>query len=106
MRWEEPALFEPPPPTNAQRATRTTERAVWHAWAEAVRRARMREGGIWVEGAARHGAQFTPVLLDSIPDDWHDGHCAVLDPFAGLGRRLGVWCDRHGLSFFGFDIEA
>jgi hypothetical protein len=52
-----------------------------------------------------HGAQFAPALLDALPVEWFDKNDRVLDPFAGVGQRLGSWCDLHGFTFHGFDIE-
>jgi hypothetical protein len=52
----------------------------------------------------QHRAQFTSALLEALPLEWIEPG-PVLDPFAGLGIRLGAWCNKHGIPFHGFDIE-
>jgi hypothetical protein len=55
--------------------------------------------------ARHHGARFTRALLGAIPERWHAGHDAVLDPFAGEGHELIAWCERRGLAFTLNDLE-
>lgn len=54
--------------------------------------------------ASRHGAQFSPEVLDVIAPLLVRGE-QVHDPFAGPGVRLAALCDRLGCTYSGTDIE-
>jgi hypothetical protein len=63
------------------------------------------------DSIGKHPAPFTDSIIDTLrlllrEHDRRPAWCAVHDPFAGEGRKLGALCDQLGVLFTGTDLET